>query len=474
MVIQCPACQTKFRIADEKVSAAGVQVRCSKCANTFPVRREDGEQTGEIAAATAPPTGAVTQVTQAPPPFAPTLPASSDPPSMFRAPSRPEMGTERADAGVSAPVAPPPPGFGFGPAGAPNVDLFTGRTAAPLPPPPGFGSGGLPPGMPDPFAAIADGAAPPGGPASGFDPFSAQQEESASPTVDPRLRDSLLKDSPSLEQPDEAHDAPLLTGNASTEFGTNLDFGAAAAEAEKTAAPSRPKPKEERLDIDGERAPERIPRGPRPADFREKQAAKKKPKAAGSHAVAVDAPRDSRQGYRLLLGLFFVGAFTGAWASLTDGSLKPSNLDRARLSVLLGPPAADAAVSGLAMTARSGSYLQTPPGRPRVFVAQGVAVNAGSVARGFLEVRGRLKDGTGEVLTETKVPCGNSFREDTLRAVNAPDELFRLYVPLGDGGSNAKVDPGSAVPCTVVFFNAPLPAKVAEYELEIVAAQPAS
>src|SRR3954468_10670248 len=100
MVIQCPACQTKFRIADEKVAAGGVQVRCSKCSNTFPVKREDGESTGSFAAASAPPTGAVTTVSQPPPaepvpeaptaaapprpvPKAPTLTMSSDPPAFI-------------------------------------------------------------------------------------------------------------------------------------------------------------------------------------------------------------------------------------------------------------------------------------------------------------------------------------------------------------------------------------------------------
>lgn len=41
MIVQCDKCQTKFRIADEKVRPNGVKVRCSRCAHVFVVRRED-------------------------------------------------------------------------------------------------------------------------------------------------------------------------------------------------------------------------------------------------------------------------------------------------------------------------------------------------------------------------------------------------------------------------------------------------
>lgn len=42
MIVQCDKCKTKFRIADEKVSDAGVKVRCSRCAHVFMVKRDFG------------------------------------------------------------------------------------------------------------------------------------------------------------------------------------------------------------------------------------------------------------------------------------------------------------------------------------------------------------------------------------------------------------------------------------------------
>ena len=463
MVIQCPACQTRFKIADEKVGPNGVQVRCSKCSNTFPVR-PDSAATDALAPAPAPS-------------FAPA-PLSNEQ-SLIRPPSRPELGTERANAPAGGPpaspfVAPPPPGFGMTPPAGFPAAQSPGASPFGLPPA-GMGPSGLPLGIPDPFAAIADGAAPPDGPGpGGFDPFG--NSDDSAPALDTSLRDSLKGQTASLSpeidpnDPDGAHGAGA---GAPMEFGGNLDFGDAAAEAKRAApAPTVPKAKEETLDVEGARssAPDRIPRGPRPGDLRDKR---KKAKPSGARAD-VTGPREPQAAYRFLLGLFFAGAFAGAYASLTEGTFLPSHLDRARLSLLLGPPASDPAVTGLAMTTRSGGYLETAPGRPRVFIAQGVAINASPVARGFLEVRGRLKDASGAVIAETKVPCGNSFREDQLRAVSGSEELSRFYVPLGDGGSNAKVESGSAVQCMVVFFDAPQPSRVAEYELEIVAAQPVS
>src|SRR5205085_5297811 len=39
VVVQCPTCQAKFRIADDKVTDRGVRVRCTSCKNVFQVRK---------------------------------------------------------------------------------------------------------------------------------------------------------------------------------------------------------------------------------------------------------------------------------------------------------------------------------------------------------------------------------------------------------------------------------------------------
>lgn len=41
MIVQCDNCQTRFNVADEKISEHGTLVRCSKCEQTFEVIRPD-------------------------------------------------------------------------------------------------------------------------------------------------------------------------------------------------------------------------------------------------------------------------------------------------------------------------------------------------------------------------------------------------------------------------------------------------
>ena len=48
MVVQCTSCQSKFRIADDKVTERGVRVRCTSCKNVFQVKKA-GATTSEPA-----------------------------------------------------------------------------------------------------------------------------------------------------------------------------------------------------------------------------------------------------------------------------------------------------------------------------------------------------------------------------------------------------------------------------------------
>ncbi len=47
MIVQCKACQTRFRLADEKVKAGGIKVRCSKCKEVFTVMPPEPEPVEE-------------------------------------------------------------------------------------------------------------------------------------------------------------------------------------------------------------------------------------------------------------------------------------------------------------------------------------------------------------------------------------------------------------------------------------------
>ena len=47
MIIRCEACQTRFRLADEKIKAGGTKVRCSKCKEVFTVMPPEPEPVEE-------------------------------------------------------------------------------------------------------------------------------------------------------------------------------------------------------------------------------------------------------------------------------------------------------------------------------------------------------------------------------------------------------------------------------------------
>lgn len=519
MVIECPACKTKFKLPDEKVVPTGVSVRCSKCATTFSVRRDaaGGATTTVIAPPPAAPTPAPAPATSAPAatpatPFGGTPPTAASPANPFGGGTAPAS-PANPFGGAPAPAAPPTPFAPGSPAGAPNPfaagsappavapNPFAGApnpfapaaapaTGAPVNP---FAPGAAPQPA-NPFAPAAGGAPP--APAGGLDPFAAAAFASqndpgmtapeAAPSIDPGLRAQLLGGSgPGSELQSEA-DAGLSTdaevGAGSFDFGHNVDFGADAA----AAAATRPAPPP--AELFGARAPAPMPMPP-PAPAapplrttREKTDAggkdrsrvgqKKKPLLRGPGRIA--GPREPVAAYRILLALFFAGAAASAYASLTGGTLDPARLDRGRLSLIIGPPSVPESIAGLAIRAENGGYVAASPGRPRVYAAHGVAVNAGSTPKGYLEVRGRLLTDDGEVLAENTVPCGNSFRDDQLLAFRTRDELRRAYTPAGDGLSNAKVAAGTAIPCTVVFFEAPPPERTAAFELEIVSAKPVS
>ena len=54
MVIQCSSCDTRFKIADDKVKNGPVKVRCSKCKEIFTVQPPEDEQAAPVEAAPEP------------------------------------------------------------------------------------------------------------------------------------------------------------------------------------------------------------------------------------------------------------------------------------------------------------------------------------------------------------------------------------------------------------------------------------
>ena len=99
MIIQCPACATRYVVSDSAIGAEGRTVRCAKCRHNW------FQEAGELALDPAP-QAAVVQTPPAPPapaaPPAPTVPAP--------APSAPPA-AEPAPVFADPDIPPPPPRF---------------------------------------------------------------------------------------------------------------------------------------------------------------------------------------------------------------------------------------------------------------------------------------------------------------------------------------------------------------------------
>jgi predicted Zn finger-like uncharacterized protein len=77
VVVQCPSCQTRFRIADEKVTDRGVRVRCSNCKDVFSVKKSGAGEAGATSGSTID----LSSLLDLDPPMPPAPPAAKPPAS---------------------------------------------------------------------------------------------------------------------------------------------------------------------------------------------------------------------------------------------------------------------------------------------------------------------------------------------------------------------------------------------------------
>lgn len=120
MKVACPHCHAAYNVDDRRIPASGLNVRCTKCRNAFPVRAPDGGQAGAVplpapASATAassaaprpaPPTA--TMPRPAPPAAPPARPPSTATTATMPRPARPATPPPRPASLATPPPSPPP------------------------------------------------------------------------------------------------------------------------------------------------------------------------------------------------------------------------------------------------------------------------------------------------------------------------------------------------------------------------------
>jgi predicted Zn finger-like uncharacterized protein len=136
VIVQCDSCQTRFRVADDRVTPRGIKVRCSRCGNGFVVRRE-----GEPAGADGPPRDlgfATPPAPPGPPPTTRVADPREDPAlhsHLHGPPADPATPPPTVTATTPPPEADPVPVAGWGADATRRNDLPAGR----LDPAPGPG-----------------------------------------------------------------------------------------------------------------------------------------------------------------------------------------------------------------------------------------------------------------------------------------------------------------------------------------------
>ena len=108
----------------------------------------------------------------------------------------------------------------------------------------------------------------------------------------------------------------------------------------------------------------------------------------------------------------------------------------------------------------------------QLLVISGSAVNNFPTARSALAVKGVLLDGTGKVLQQQQVFCGNPLSEEKLRTLKFAEIEEAMHNQFGDSLSNLNVKAGSALKFTIVFRN--VPKEMANINVEVVDSKPGS
>jgi predicted Zn finger-like uncharacterized protein len=429
MVIQCPQCQTRFRLADEKIKQDGIRVRCSKCREIFSVR-----------------------LPEAPP--APAPGASFDSP-------------------------PPEEPSGSGDLFAEGV--FGERTEAPTSTEEPISESGFP----AEWDSAEDSAPFDGGSELLFDDGEVEEEETAYSFEEEDAGEGLADapfapwaeeqstEFPLEENGFEAEDAGEFSWNGneaedfdfdeseSSEYANDeYDFG------EITFAEDSPlPPPQENISAQASTSIPAAAPVPEP------------PTASGSadrpreeYASPPLPPRRSSplRALLLLLVILLVG-LSGAvgYFYWKEGA---AGLNRI-ISQLIEPKASVPSTEAVRLKNLTSFFIVNRT-VGQIFVIDGQAVNGSSQTLSAIAVRGILYNKGGKALLRKTAYCGNPLTKEDLHSLPFGKIEDAMSNQFGDSLSNLNVAGGKTLPFTIVFKN--LPSDLSEYTVEVIASKPGS
>lgn len=503
MVIQCPQCQTRFKLADEKVKPSGIKVRCSKCRKIFSVYPPEPE----VVPASVQPTEAA----------APAPPSSDD---LFAAGAFDALDTPPLGESSPTPTVDDAPQK-ESPALAPSEEQ--GGDALFEEPNPEQGRDAFEEESEDSFTESASDpwseAEPSDSSLEEKDPFPQEendftwedvpQEESSAPAPPGEQEAGALFDEPSPEQEQDA----LVFEEEPSEDG----FTESASDQWSEAGPSEysleendpfpqeesdftwngeevgeydfdesspPLPADDDDDFSGasfeETPPPSDPEGSLDVETQEpgvpfdRPREEPAPESGGKRAVHPPLPsRRSRPLRTLLLCLLLLllilgGAF--AYLRWTGADVDLSRVSRL-VTQFLGSKTQTASTSEIQLKGLTGFFI-TNRHVGQMFVINGQVVNGSSASRSAIAVKGILYDKAGRALLHQTAYCGNALSEKALHSLPFGKIEDAMGNQFGDSLSNLNVGKGQALAFTIVFKN--LPSALAEYTVEVSEAKPGS
>jgi predicted Zn finger-like uncharacterized protein len=411
LIVQCEHCQTKYRIADEKVKGKGVKVRCAKCENVFTV-------TAPEEAAAPPPSAPPAPEPPAPDPPGPDpvaqsaeLPPLGAPPSVDAAapgvPPLPDTGAPATDGPLGA-YEPPSSDEGLGDLGAPSLGRpaheqdRNGEPQAPA---------AADPGLPD---------------LGGFELEGTMREGT----------DDGLGNLPDLSGSSAQPSPDTAVGGG--DWG-NISIGGGAA------------PEESGDDFGIASAPDYVPPPPTPLEEGADPMAPPVPHDTSSTATSAvpsyEPEAASSKGGRKGLVLILFLAVLGAGGYFAYPKVKPIIMKYVKSG-------AQESAGTLTPANIQVKPLQRNDGK-EIFTVRGEVRNESAGTVGMIQVEAQFRNAADEVIGRAEAFCGNIIEDSTLAGTDMGRIKADLNNELGQSLSNASIPAGGKVPFLIVLDNPP-------------------
>ena len=433
MIVKCDKCQTRFKIPDEKVTAKGVKVRCTRCSHTFRVARAPEPAPNPGPTASSPPTPS-----SGPDPFAtfgtPVLPGTLEA-------TRPGLFQEGIEASRQSPPAASP----LQPVYSEQLDVPSGILRQPT----------RVTELPKDLLAPGFTVETPPGPLSDFEPTVPLTLSFPEPLAAPPPPPAA----PSMAPPSATASAASLLGDLPPPV---EDGGFEVFDGPLPDLPAPDGPLEVMTaTVTGPYAAP-TSAGPLPAASRALSRPSGRPEDIGM--VERRRPGAVHRTLGLVLNLGLASVLLVAFVSFGAVYLKGGKLDGSVLS--LEPIKALFAGTGdlVAVDVSNGVY-DTRAGKP-VFYVRGEVENRGDAPSGA-KVTVELVDGALSV-SRADVRVGASATPEELYAVDGAEEAAALMARLDEQALSVK--PGERQPFVVVFYE--YPPELAEYRLKLTVGTP--